>query len=78
MTVSFRCLASGDSFASLAHEFRIGESTLNDFDKKNWSWFREQYWETCVTGQSRVDFDDLTVIEVEEFITCMDGLHLNE
>jgi hypothetical protein len=69
----------------LAHEFRIAESTLNDFDKQFWDWFREHYWESYVTGQSGVGFDDLTSIQAEEllfrqmglsgFITCMDGVH---
>lgn len=85
MGASFRRLASGDTFASLAHEFRIGQSTLNDFDKQFWAWFREHYWEAYVTGQSGVGFDDLASIQAEEllfrqmglpgFITCMDGVH---
>ena len=85
MTVSFRRLASVDTFASLAHEFRIAESTLNEFDKQFWVWFREQYWESYVTGQSGVGFDDLATIQAEDklfsqmglpgFITCMDGVH---
>ena len=85
MAASFRRLASGDTFASLAHEFRIAESTLNAFDKQFWAWFREHYWEAYVTGQSGVGFDDLASIQAEEllfrqlglpgFITCMDGVH---
>ncbi len=85
MGASFRRLASGDTFASLADEFRIAESTLNDFDKQFWGWFREEYWEAYVTGQSGVGFEDLASIQVEEklfrqmglpgFITCMDGVH---
>ena len=85
MGASFRRLASGDTFASLAHEFRIAESTLNDFDKQFWGWFREEYWEAYVTGPSGVGFEDLASIQAEEklfrqmglpgFITCMDGVH---
>ncbi len=54
-------------------------------DKKFWDWFREQYWETYVTGQSGVGFEDLVSIQTEEklfgqmgvpgFITCMDGVY---
>jgi hypothetical protein len=85
MAASLRRVASGDTFASLAHEFRIAESTLCDFDKQFWAWFREHYWEAYVTGQSGVGFDDLASIQAEEllfrqmglpgFITCMDGVH---
>lgn len=56
MAASLRRVASGDTFASLANEFRIAESTLCDFDKQFWAWFREHYWEAYVTGQSGVGF----------------------
>ena len=86
MAASFRRLATGQSFASLAEEFRIGESTLNTFDKEFLKWFRVTYWQEYVVGQSGVGFDDLAAIEQEEkvfrqfglpgFVTCMDGVHL--
>jgi len=86
MAASLRRLATGQSFASLAEEFRIGESTLNTFDKKFLKWFRMTYWQEYVVGQSGLGFDDLASIEQEEklfrqfglpgFVTCMDGVHL--
>jgi hypothetical protein len=70
----------------LAEEFRIGESTLNTFDKKFLKWLRMTYWQEYVVGQSGLGFDDLASIEQEEklfrqfglpgFVTCMDGVHL--
>jgi len=56
MGASFRHLAAGDTYPSLANEFHIAESTLNDFDKKFWGWFRQDYWEAYVTGLSGVGF----------------------
>ena len=52
MTASLRRLATGQSFASLTEEFRIGESTLNTFDKKFLKWFHMTYWQEYVVGQS--------------------------
>jgi hypothetical protein len=68
MAASLRRVASGDAFARLTHEFRMAESTLCDFDKQFWAWFREHYWETYVTGQSGVSFDDLASIQDEELL----------
>jgi hypothetical protein len=86
MSASFRRLATGQSFASLSHEFRIGLSTLHKFDKQFLKWFRLTYWKEYVVGESGVGFDDYASIEKEEkvfrqfglpgFVTCMDGVHL--
>ena len=85
MAASFRRLATGESFASLASEFRVGLSTLHAFDKKFLKWFRMTYWKEYVVGESGVGFDDLQSIQQSEavfrqfglpgFITCMDGVH---
>lgn len=86
MAASFRRLATGQSFASLSQEFRIGLSTLHKFDKQFLKWFRLTYWKEYVVGESGVGFDDYASIEKEEkvfrqfglpgFVTCMDGVHL--
>jgi hypothetical protein len=85
MAGSFRRLATGECFASLSDEFRIGASTLHKFDKQFLKWFRMTYWEQYVVGKSGVGFDDIASIEREEkvfrqfglpgFVTCMDGVH---
>lgn len=85
MAASFRRLATGECFASLSDEFRIGASTLHKFDKQFLKWFRMTYWEQYVVGKSGVGFDDIASIEREEkvfrqfglpgFVTCMDGVH---
>ena len=86
MAASFRRLATGESYASLSHEFRIGLSTVHKFDKQFLKWFRLSYWKEYVVGESGVGFDDYASIEKEEkvfrqfglpgFVTCMDGVHL--
>ncbi len=43
MTVSFRRLATCESFANLSDEFRIGLSRLHKFDKQFLKWFRMTY-----------------------------------
>ena len=45
MAASFRRLATGESFARLSDEFRIGLSTLHKFDKQFLKWFRLTYRE---------------------------------
>ena len=85
MVASFRRLATGESFASLSEEFRIGNSTLHAFDQQFLKWFRLTYWKEYVVGESGVGFDDLVEIQQEEkvfrqfgllgFVTCMDGVH---
>jgi hypothetical protein len=52
MAASFRRLATGECFASLSDEFRIGASTLHKFDKQFLKWFRMTYWEQYVVGKS--------------------------
>jgi hypothetical protein len=66
MAASFRRVASGSVFSTLAEEFHISSSALSTFDKKFWKWFRKEYWETWVAGVSGVGFDDITTIEQEE------------
>jgi hypothetical protein len=69
-----RCVASGNTFASLGEEFHIGGSTLHSFDSKFWNWFRnfnavqdhKEYWSTWVGGVSGVGFDDIVSIQHEE------------
>ncbi len=38
-----RCVALGNTFASLGEEFHIGGSTLHSFDGKFWNWFHKEY-----------------------------------
>jgi hypothetical protein len=52
----FSEFATGKSFARLTEDFRIGESTLNTFDKKFLKWFRMTYWQEYVVGQSGFKF----------------------
>ncbi len=58
MAASFWRLVTGQSFASLSQEFRIGLSTLHKFDEQFLKWFRLTYWKEYVVGESGVGFDD--------------------
>ena len=74
MAVSFRRLATGQSFAILSDEFHIGPSTQHKFNEQFLKWFHMTYWEEYVVGKSGVGFDDITSIEREEKVFLQFGL----